>query len=275
MDSEYSKKLELANKLKAKKGLIASWFFPTDYYKSAELFSELGEYASTMNQMEKAGEFHRTAAETFLLSTEYGSKSRALYAYSKAGDAFRTVDPLQAADCYTQAGRYASLTGSQSIAASKYLGAAALYEEVGELEKSKANLETAMLMYEQAQMMMCKNKVAEQYTSLLLRMMDYEGAGHQFLKLNLPGREIYFGQNLLAAFLCLYLAGNEAEILEEIRDKMKGEELAIAESFDLLDHDEVTGELIEKYIGNNVLKSEIVELLKVVRERLRPENNIL
>ncbi|CAD25488.1 hypothetical protein [Encephalitozoon cuniculi GB-M1] len=258
MDAESkNRKLREAERLRTRGAFPFSLFSSPDYDASAEIFMELGNMEE---QMSEKVMFYEEAARTYEMGEgEYG-RYQASQVYEKIAQVCEDEYPEKSVDAYRKAGMYSKQCGRESLAAMNFQRAAEILKREGDLVRCLEYLQKVAECYCGSNWKHHKRKAMRDIASVYIELGRYGSAAKIFLG---------FDENIytFCAFLCHVIEGSPSDLdvsgdEKEVCDALGGDLGAARKS-------------IEEYITTHAMVGEVRKLLEIVKERLRPENDIL
>lgn len=250
-------KLKEAERLRTKGGFLFGLFSSPDYDASAELFMEVGNMEPETAERVR---YYEEAARTYEMGDgEYG-RYQASQVYEKIAQMCEDECPERSVDAYKRSGMYSKQCGRESLAATSFQRAAELLRASGDLEGSLECLKRVSECYCGGNWRHHRSKAQRDIAGVYVELGQYGAAAKVFLGLK---ENVY----VFCAFLChaiegcpldLDISGDEKEICDAL-----GGDLGAAHK------------AIDEYEATHAMIPEVRRLLGIVKERLRPENDIL
>lgn len=258
MDEENkSRKLKEAERLRTKRVFPLNLFSSPDYDVSAEIFVELGNVEESVD---KKIRYYEEAANTYLMGDSEYSRYQAFQIYEKIGQMCEESDPRRSVQAYRRSGRYSKQCGRESLAAVSFQRAADILRKLGDDEGALECLNVVVECYRGSNWKHHKAKAMRDVANICVELGRYGKAAEVFLTL----KENIF---VFCAFLCYVIEGTPSDL------DVVGDEKIIC---DALERDIDTAyRAIDEYADTHAMIGEVSKLLGVVKERLRPENDIL
>lgn len=258
MDEEIkNKKLREAERLRTRSVFPFNLFSSPDYEGSAEIFCEVG---NGEDDFELKVKYYEEAARTYeMCDGEYG-RYQASQMYERIGQMSEEQDWKRSSDAYKRSGMYSKQCGRESLAASSFQKAADMLRKGNELNGSLECLKKVVECYHGSNWKHHKIKAMKDVAGVYIDLGRYGEASKVFLS---------FKENMytFCAFLCHVIEGLPSDL------DVSGDEKGVC---DALERDmSVAYNVIDEYIATHAMIEEVRRLLLTVKERLRPENDIL
>lgn len=258
MDSESKdRKVREAEGLRTKKMFPLSLFSSPDYEASAEIFTELGNLEENMS---KKVWYYEEAAKTYLMGDGEYSRYQAFQMYEKIAQMCEESDARKSIEAYKRSGMYSRQCGRESLAAISFQKAADIMRSEGELEGSLECLKMVVECYRGTSWKHHRAKAMKDVAGMYVELGRYGEAAKLF---------VGFKENIFVfcGFLCYVIEGTASDL------EVGGDERAVC---DALERDTCTAvKAIDEYMDTHAMINEVRRLLCVVKERLKPEHDIL
>ncbi|ADM11729.1 uncharacterized protein Eint_061230 [Encephalitozoon intestinalis ATCC 50506] len=258
MDAESkTRKLKEAEKLRTKGAFPFNLFSSPDYESSAEIFMEIGNMEEETSEKIR---YYEEAAKTYEMEDgEYG-RYQASQVYEKIAQTCEDEYPEKAISAYKKSGMYSKQCGRESLAAVSFQRASEILRKEGNLEGCLECLQKVAECYCGSSWKHHKKKAMRDIAEVYIELGRYGEAAKIFLG---------FKENIytFCGFLCYSIEGTPLDL------DVSGDEKEVCNALqgDLNEAHRV----IEEYISTHAMLSEVKKLLEIVKERLRPENDIL
>lgn len=271
------------NVLISKKGFPFNFFSSYDPFRAAELFSESADIYSSLNNQIKAGELHIKAAETFLLSNEFNSKSFAAHAYNKAGDIYSSKSHYsqeKAVECYTNSSLYHSASGNFSLGANRKIAAVKILKSEGDFMMAEELMGDALDLYDKAKMPSSRSVHLEEYLFFVIKNRNYKLAGEILLEMaSEKTRKIYSEFYLMFAYFS-YLICNVTRDCQKEMDNVyqcftNSEEKEVIDSLNSENKVAKFEETISTYFKVRDCNETFQEIIDEVKKCISPDYDIL
>lgn len=258
MDEENrNRKLKEAEKLRSKKGFPFNLFSTLDYDASAGIFVDLGNMEV---DVDKKIWYYEEAAKTYLMENVEYSRYQAFQMYEKIAQLCEEKDARRSVEAYKKSGMYSMQCGRESLAAVNFQRAAEILKKEGDLNGSLECLKMVMECYRGTGWKHHRTKAMKDITNVYVELGKFKEAGELFL---------IFKENIyiFCAFLCNVMEGSPSDL------DINGDEKIIC---DAIENDmNLAYKVINEYIETHAMIEEVKKLLNIVKEKLKPEHDIL
>lgn len=258
MDAESkNRKLKEAERLRTKGTFPFNLFSSPDYDASAEIFMEVGNMEEDVSERVR---YYEEAAKTYEMERgEYG-RYQASQVYEKIAQICEDEHPEKSIAAYKRSGMYSKQCGRESLAAISFQRASEILKKEGDLNGCLECLQKVAECYCGSNWKHHKRKVMRDIADVYIELGKYGLAAKVFLS---------FKENVynFCAFLCYTIEGSPLDL------DVNGDEKEICDALER-DFNEAH-KTIEEYITTHAMISEVKKLLEIVKEKLKPENDIL
>ncbi|KAG5860123.1 putative soluble N-ethylmaleimide-sensitive factor [Encephalitozoon hellem] len=256
-DESKSRKLKEAERLRTKATFPFSLFSSPDYDASAEIFMEVGNMEEDISG--KVG-YYEEAARTYEMGDgEYG-RYQASQVYERIAQMCEDEYPEKSIAAYKRSGMYSKQCGRESLAAISFQKASEMLRKQGDLNGCLECLQKVAECYCGSNWKHHKRKAMRDIADVYIDLGKYGLAAKIFLG---------FKENIytFCAFLCHTIEGSPLDL------DVSGDEKEVCDALER-DFNEAH-KTIEEYITTHAMISEVRKLLGIVKEKLKPENDIL
>lgn len=267
---ELKRKQKLADTYNKKRSFPISIFHSYDPFLAAELYQEIADAYFSLNKYIESDIYYLKSTEAYLKCNDPGSKSYAAHVYVKLAELHNTkayYNPSKAAIYYNEASFYFSISGSFSLAASKKLASAKLNSQQFNYEAAAEEYRESIELYDKAKMPANKVLMYDDYACVLIKAKKYKEAGDFLLEISSEKSRMCTFYLLMSAF-CFFVLNEENETCEHLMGEEK-------EVYNSLNDVKVFEKCVNDYLATKKYRSEFLELIDAVKNKLQPEHDIL
>lgn len=251
------RKLREAKRLRTRRAFPMSLFSDPDYDASAELFADVGNVEEDVDRKISC---YEEAARTYLMGDGEYSRYQASQMYEKIGQLCEETDAERAVEGYRRAGMLSRQCGRESIAATSFQKVADILRMKGDLEGCLESLRTVADCYRGGSWKHHRMKAAKDVAGVCVELRRFGEAARLFES---------FGENasMFCAFLCYAVDGTACDL------EIGGDERVVCDALER--GTEEASRAIDEYVSTHAMGGDVRQLLGIVRERLKPEHDIL
>jgi hypothetical protein len=258
MDDEMKRKLlARAGQLRRSRMFPLSLFSSPDYIEAGQIYTDV---ANCEDDMQRKIEYYNEAIKTYLMGgCEYG-RYQAFLAADRMGQLLEDSNLTESAKAYASAARYAKMCDRDTLAALPLKRAAELSRRAGKMEDAVGYTREIVQQYRGVRWKNHHRKAVEDAACICVDAGYFEEAAEWFLRCETNAYTF-------CAFLCYAIDGKPCDL------EIEGPEKAVCDAFGR--GPEEATKAIDEYLDYNATVDILGKLLRMAKEGMRPENDIL